>query len=229
MLNRRLSSAAELVRQGAHFADVGTDHAYLPLFLLASGRIADAICTDVNSGPLQIAKRNAEQAGLYDRIRFILTDGARELSGLGITDMAICGMGGELISSIIDAAPYLKSEGIRLILQPMSRRGHLLRYLFAEGFCVVDEKYSFDAGKYYYCFAAEYTGVRKEITEFEAEFGKVPPRAEITPEQLGYLEGKARALYSKICAMDSGGHDVCTELALYRELCAAIGRNPEFS
>ena len=62
-INARLLSAAELVRQGAVFADVGTDHAYLPLFLLDKGKIERAVCADINVGPLNSARANAHEAG----------------------------------------------------------------------------------------------------------------------------------------------------------------------
>ena len=103
--NARLASAAELVRQNAIFADIGTDHAYLPLFLLESGRINFAYCSDINEGPLASARKNAEERGMVDKMDFILTDGATVLRDRGITDYAICGMGGELIADIIHRAP----------------------------------------------------------------------------------------------------------------------------
>ena len=69
-LDGRLNSAAKFVRQGATFADIGTDHAYLPLFLLAEGKINSAILADINEGPLETAKQNPQDAGLYDKCRF---------------------------------------------------------------------------------------------------------------------------------------------------------------
>ena len=80
-LNARLFSAASLVRQDAVFADIGTDHAYLPIFLLKVGRISRAYATDINSGPLASARANVEAAALSDRVSFMLTDGAAALSG----------------------------------------------------------------------------------------------------------------------------------------------------
>ena len=67
-LDGRLSSAAKFVRQGARFAEIGTDHAYLPIFLLESGRIDYAVCSDINEGPLASARENAREAGVFDKI-----------------------------------------------------------------------------------------------------------------------------------------------------------------
>ncbi len=193
-LGDRLLAAAEFVRRGAVFADVGTDHAYLPIFLLESGIIERAICSDINRGPLLNAETDARERGLSGKIEFILADGATEALKLGATDIAICGMGGELIADIIERAPHLKKEGIRLILQPMSKQSTLRRYLAKNGFAVVCEDYSLDSGKYYLCLAAEYNGVRREISDFEAEFGDVGPRASFSEAKLGYFETKIKAL-----------------------------------
>ena len=136
-LDKRLLSCADFVRAGAVFADIGTDHGYLPLFLLKEGRIKRAYLSDVNRGPLSSAERNAKAEGLYDKCEFILADGASALCDKGITDYAICGMGGELISRIIEDAPHLFTEGTRLILQPMTKQEYVRRFLSEHGFSVV--------------------------------------------------------------------------------------------
>lgn len=201
-INARLASAAELTRQNAIFADIGTDHAYLPLFLLEEGRIEYAYCSDINEGPLASAERNAKECGREDQMSFILTDGATVLRDKGITDYAICGMGGELIADIISRAPHLYDGEINLILQPMSRQATLRKFLAAEGFSVKCESYSYDAGKYYVCLLASYTGQRREIDEIEAELGfkDVEYRGDRARE--GYLKtllnARRRAMDGKI-------------------------------
>ncbi len=167
-LEGRLLSVAELVRQGAVFADIGTDHAYLPIFLLREGRIARAFCSDINKGPLESAKRNAADAGLSELVTFTLADGAEALTDFGITDYAICGMGGELIADIIERAPHLRAEGVNLILQPMTKQEHLRAYLLSHGFRIISESYSEDAGKYYVAMLATYTGECQETDELVA-------------------------------------------------------------
>ena len=146
-LDKRLLSCADYVRAGAVFADIGTDHGYLPLFLLREGRITRAYLSDVNRGPLSSAERNAAEEGLSDKCEFILTDGAAALCDKGITDYAICGMGGELITRIIGDAPHLFTEGTRLILQPMTKQECVRRFLVENGFSVITERFSFEIGR----------------------------------------------------------------------------------
>ena len=222
-LNARLRSASEFVRQDAYFADVGTDHAYLPLFLLESGRIKTAVCADINKGPLKTAKKNIDEAGLSDRVKLVLTDGAEGLSEFGITDYAICGMGGELIADIIKRSPHLAKKGIRLILGPMSKQAHLRRYLAERGFSVICEAYSYDAGKYYLTLACEYTGEVRNITDFEAEFGNLPPRAEFSPEMHGYVYKKIKSLEKIIKGKANGKDGAVREMALLSEFIMRVG------
>ena len=216
-IGKRLLSAAEFVRQGAYFADIGTDHAYLPLFLLEEGKIERAVCADINAGPLESARNNAEEYGLSERILFRLTNGAIGLSDMCITDYAICGMGGELITEIIEASEHLKRPDVRLILQPMSKQAHLRRYLAACGFATVGESYSYDSGKYYLCLAAEYTGEPVEIDDFEAEFGTPSFAADLSPEMKGYFDEKIRALEKAARGKIKGGETFPAELKLLNE------------
>ena len=206
-LDKRLLSCADFVRAGAVFADIGTDHGYLPLFLLREGRIQRAYLSDVNRGPLSSAERNAESEGLLDKCEFILADGALALSGKGITDYAICGMGGELIARIINDAPHLFTKGVRLILQPMTKQETLRRFLVKNGFSIVGERFSFDSGKYYATIAAEYTAMIGEISDAEAELGFIMPHDEDRVEYLGYLEGKKKAIIKALNGKIKGGLD----------------------
>lgn len=193
-LNVRLLSAAEFVRQNATFADIGTDHAYLPLFLLDTGRIDYAYCCDINEGPLNSARQNAEECGLADRISFLLTDGAAALDGRKITDYAICGMGGELIADIINRAPHLKDAGINLILQPMTRQEKLRSYLASSGFRIITESYTYDAGKYYACLLVSFDGVIRTPSQLETVVGFSDSNYIGRDSRIEYLRSKLSSL-----------------------------------
>ena len=215
-LDGRLLSASKFVRQGAIFADVGTDHAHLPIFLLETGKIERAILSDINERPLLSARKNIIEAGLSDRAELVLCDGLTALSQKGITDVAICGMGGEIIAEIIDNAPFLKDTGIRLILQPMSRQGKLRGYLADNGFSIIKETYSYSQGKYYVTICAEYTGNKRELSLYEKELGRSEFLDTGCAECRGYLDARLR-VYEKIARGKSkGGDDACNETLLYQ-------------
>ena len=217
-LNARLLSAAELVRQNATLADIGTDHAYLPLFLLDCGKINSAYCCDINEGPLAAARRNAEERGRLSDTDFILTDGAAVLSGKGITDYAICGMGGELIADIIDRAPHLKDENVNLILQPMTKQEKLRAYLASSGFKITHESYSFDAGKYYVCLGATYCGECREITPLEAIAGAKDAIYSNPQCRVKYLEARLRSLERAYNGKSESGNQTLADKELIDEL-----------
>ena len=224
-LDKRLLSCADYVRAGAVFADIGTDHGYLPIFLLNTGRIQRAYLSDVNSGPLASAERNARDNGLYDKCEFILTDGAAALADKGITDYAICGMGGELIARIVEDAPHLKEIGTRLILQPMTKQEHLRRYLASNGFSVLDERFSFDSGKYYVTLLAEYTGECREISQSEAELGIKTVHDSDRVEYLGFLEGKMKAVKKAFLGKSAAGYVTADEEMLIGMIEKRIAEN----
>lgn len=205
------------MRQDAYLADIGTDHAYLPLFLLGEGTINRAVCADINAGPLENAECNAAELGLVDKISFVLTDGAVGLSNMGITDYAICGMGGELIADIIEGSPHLKDKNLRLILQPMSRQAHLRRYLAKCGFKVIGESYSEDAGKFYLCLAAEYDGVTRHITDLEAELGSLAARVDLSVAEAGYLNTKISAFTRAAAGKAAAGDENSYEARILKE------------
>lgn len=213
-LNLRLMSAVGFVRQGAVFADIGTDHAYLPLFLLSEGRIERAVLSDINEGPLESARRNAWASGYADRVELILTDGAASLADKGITDYAICGMGGELIAQIIDLAPHLRNSELNLILQPMSRQSVLRKYLASAGFRIMAESYSIDVGKLYVCMQVKFDGVSREISDADAEFGEKNIDIVNKDLQKEFVLRKKQSLLRAIDGKRRGGEDTTAEEAL---------------
>ena len=220
-ISPRLLSAADFVRQDAFLADIGTDHAYLPLFLLSEGRIKKAFCSDVNEGPLASARANAEAAGMLDRVEFTLADGADALGGKDITDYAICGMCGELIADIISRAPEMKDPSVRLILQPMTRRGALVKFLTQNGFEVIGEAYSRDAGKFYVTLLVAFSGECRKTDELEAEFGRSATPCKNIAAKIGYLKAKL-AVFEKrldgVLRAKTGGEDYSGHVEYLKKL-----------
>lgn len=205
-LDGRLSTVSDLVRQGAVFADIGTDHAYLPLYLLQEGRIARAYASDVAKGPLERARRNVMAMGQSENVTLLLTDGLSGMEKRGLTDIAICGMGGEVIASILSAAPFVRDPLIRLILQPMSRVPLLRKYLYENGFTIEEERVAASAGKIYFCLVATYGAPSRVPTETELEIGA--PRLTGEEERnvyLAYLQAQKKAAEKRLSGKRAGG------------------------
>ena len=139
-LTPRLRLAAELVPQGARLADIGTDHAYLPTWLLLEGRIPSAIAADLREGPLARARETARQYGCGDRMEFRLCDGLSGVRPEEIDAVVIAGMGGETIAGILQAAPWVRTRAVELILQPMSTQPELRRWLADNGMEIRTER-----------------------------------------------------------------------------------------
>ena len=154
-LSKRLMSAVGFVRGGI-LADVGTDHAYLPVYLYKLGKIRGAVAADINEGPLDRAKVNIAAYDAADGIQTVLSDGLQKLEGYCPDDIVIFGMGGELIVRIIDDAKWVKNPKIRLILQPMTKQAEVRSYLIENGFFIVDEVMTEDDDKIYQTICAEY-------------------------------------------------------------------------
>lgn len=137
-LTPRLRAIAEQVPQGARLADIGTDHGYLPVWLLLAGQIDRAIAADLREGPLKRARETAARFGMGERVDFRLCDGLSGIRPEEVDAAAIAGMGGETIASILEAAPWTK-EGTLLLLQPMTGFAELRRWLQEHGYRILKE------------------------------------------------------------------------------------------
>ena len=161
-LDKRLALCASFVREGTRLADVGTDHAYLPISLAYHGKILSAVASDVRQGPLDNARANILRFGVEDKVGTALSDGLDGVSPDQAYDIVMAGMGGELIADIIKRTQWLYDESRRLILQPMTRAGTLRSFLCREGFRTLDEKACISGGKCYSVMLCEYDGVVRE-------------------------------------------------------------------
>lgn len=140
-LSRRLERVAAQVPAGARLADIGSDHAYLPVALLRRGLITAAVAGEVALTPFQAAQRTVRESGLEDRIVVRLADGlaAIELDD-GITAISLCGMGGETIRDIFESGKGRLRGQERLILQPNGGEQPLRRWLMEHGYAIVHEE-----------------------------------------------------------------------------------------
>lgn len=139
-LTPRLRMVADLVPAGVRLADVGTDHAYLPAALVLEGKIPSAIAADLRPGPLSRAKITVREYGLNGKITFRLCDGLKGIGPEEVQAVAIAGMGGETIASILAAAPWTREGDMTLVLQPMSSSSDLRLWLSQNGYQIVVEE-----------------------------------------------------------------------------------------
>lgn len=172
-LDNRLMMCAGFVPQGARLADIGTDHAYLPVWLLKQNRITYAIASDVNAGPLQSGKATAEKYQT-ENIDFRLGSGLETLTANdNINCIVIAGMGGELIAELLSKSQLIRNNNIKLILQPMTKAHTLIEYLYKEGFEIIQQKTCESHSKHYTILAVEYTGNHQNIDDVFSYTGKL--------------------------------------------------------
>lgn len=169
-LQPRLQCLADRVGRCACLADVGTDHGYLPVWLLQNGRIERAIASDVNAEPLAHARRTAERYGVAERMTFRLCSGLEGYAPGEADVTALAGMGGETIAAILAAAPWLREEGVRLLLQPMSRAELLRPWLAENGYAIRGEALVRDKGTIYTVIEAE-AGEQRPLSRAEVWCG----------------------------------------------------------
>lgn len=172
-LDSRLSAAADLVRNGARFADVGTDHAFLPAYLLLNGKIEYAVCSDLRKGPLKNAEETVKRYGLEDMVDLRLSNGLDAYKDGEVNEIAIAGMGGLLISEFIERTPWLKNNDVHLILQPMTHAEDLRKTLYQNGFYIDKETAVKDGDKLYIIISAYYNACPKDLTVAESVVGEI--------------------------------------------------------
>lgn len=162
VLQPRLRLLADMVPAGSRLADVGTDHGYLPVYLMQQGRIAGAIASDIVPGPLQHARQTAAE---YDvaGISFRLCSGLEAIAPEEADTIVIAGMGGETIQSVLEAAPWTAKGAHLLLLQPMTKVEYLRKWLADNGYCFTAERLVFDKEHLYPVLAVR-GGVQPPLT-----------------------------------------------------------------
>ena len=148
-LSKRLSAAADLVGSGSRVVDVGTDHGFVPIYLIEEGKASHVVAMDVNEGPLERARAHVAENGMEDEIELRLSDGLSALNE-GEADTMICaGMGGLLMMRIIDEGDPVSKGITHMILQPQSDLYAFRKHLRDLGFTIEEEREIFEDGKYY--------------------------------------------------------------------------------
>lgn len=148
-LSLRMQTVADMVQPGGRVCDIGCDHAFVSIYLVANGIADHVIASDVRTGPCAIARENIARWGMDDRIDLRLGDGLDTVKPGETDSIIIAGMGGILITDILSAGKTVVDTAKQLVLQPQSELEHVRRYIHEQGWFITDEKMLVDAGKYY--------------------------------------------------------------------------------
>ncbi len=194
-LTPRLEAIAGLVPECGTAADIGTDHAIVPVRLIETGRAKRVIASDVREGPLAAAGRTIAAAGMGDRIETRLGSGLSTLASGEAETVIIAGMGGLLIRDII-GADMEKARGARLVLQPMYQQAELREYLSQNGFAVTREILAAEGFRVYNLICAEAGEPREYKRALDYH---IPPELYKDPE-IGRLINKKKREFNKIAA-----------------------------
>ena len=170
-LSKRLYAVAGLVTEGASVADIGTDHGYVPIYLVESGIASKVIALDVNQGPLNRARMHIVGHGLGDRIETRLSDGLAMIRPGEVDTVIASGMGGPLTIRILQEGKEVADQLNTLILQPQSEICRVRRFLTENGYRIEQEDMVLEDGKYYPVMRVVH-GTKEPYEEWEYLYGK---------------------------------------------------------
>ena len=219
VLTERLRTAAELVRSSRKTVDVGTDHGYLPAFLVMSGVTDCVTAADIGKGPLENAEKTIKKYSLEGKIDTCLSDGLEKISP-DTEEIIICGMGGTLIAEILSKAEWIKHEEIHLILQPMTHSYDVRKFLCENGFYIDAEKFCTDTGRDYVVISAFYDGKDHNRDDFYYYFGDVA-NGESESEK-GYIKRQIFYIKSRYYGLMMSGKE--DEASVFGKVLDGIGK-----
>ena len=169
-LDTRLFAAAELLGTGNTLADIGSDHAFLPIYMLKNQRIAHAIITDINDMPLKNSMDHVNQYRMQNYCEFRKGSGLEIIKDGDADLISICGMGGDLIATIIKNGIDTAKSAEKLVLQPMTNHALLRKNITEMGFIIIDEKMIRDRHLFYQIFSVQKGDEKQYKNEIDFEF-----------------------------------------------------------
>lgn len=219
----RLQLIADSVRKNSRVADIGTDHAFIPVYLIKNNISPFCYACDIGTGPLKNAQSSVERENLQDKISLILSDGLDALEENSADDIIIAGMGGEMIADIVTRAHWLRNKNILLILQPMTMH-HVLRRVLSElGFEPIGDKYCVEGKRFYTVMLYRFTGnIYTPDTAFlycgTAFKSKSPLAAE-------YIARQKSKLNEQLNGMENSKYDTSASRKYIKEVLNSIERS----
>lgn len=226
-MTERLEAVFRIIPMAESIADVGTDHGYLAVELVARGKAKHVIAGDVNRGPLMSAERYIAKCGLDDVIRCRLGDGLTQVGVGEVQGAVICGMGGFLMRNIIAEGPEQLDF---YVLQPQNGQGELRRYLVSQGYRIVTDIVMSDMNKYYQAFLAIRTDCLASywekglITHIDGANG-VYVGPSFALEQDPYVSLPVQSIFweAGLLARESAGWEAHVSHLIYQRQCALDG------
>uniref|UniRef100_UPI0039ED3272 tRNA (adenine(22)-N(1))-methyltransferase n=1 Tax=Clostridium perfringens TaxID=1502 RepID=UPI0039ED3272 len=174
-LSKRLKRIAEHVDKCESVADIGTDHGYIPIYLVKEGICKKAIASDINKGPIEKAKVNVAFEGVSDKIKCLLGPGLNPLKVGEVNGVILAGMGGNLTRDILLADMDKVKKYDFIILQPAQNPEVLRAFLYKNDYEIIDEDLIKDEGRFYELFKVKYNeNSEKLVFEDELEYEVSP-------------------------------------------------------
>ena len=209
-LSLRMKTVADMVRPGGRVCDIGCDHAFVSIYLVANGISDRGIASDVRTGPCAIARDNIDRWGMNDKIDLRLGDGLGTIIPGEVDTIIIAGMGGILITDILEAGADVVDSATQLVLQPQSELEHVRRYVYEHGWSIAEEKMLVDAGKYYVVLNVD-VGSRDnshtpEMDEIYLKYGYYLIQSH-SPVLRAYLEDRKRMVSSVVAGLENADTD----------------------
>ena len=209
----RLETIASKVIDSKGVADVGTDHAYIPIMLRERGYSGRIIATDINEGPLKKARIGLLNAGFEESVELILCDGLDGCEPDCVDTVIVAGMGGDTINGIIDRAEWTYKPGIKLILQPVTKPEILRYWLVNNSYQITDEQLVKENGTIYQIICAEIAEPVKysDAELFVGKYEKICS-SEHFAEQIDIHIKRFKAAVGGLCKAERTGLDAWLEI-----------------
>lgn len=174
-LSKRLKRIAEHVDKCESVADIGTDHGYIPIYLVKEGICKKAIASDINKGPIEKAKVNVAFEGVSNKVKCLLGPGLNPLKVGEVNGVILAGMGGNLTRDILLADMEKVKKYDFIILQPAQNPEVLREFLYKNDYEIIDEDLIKDEGRFYELFKVKYNeNSEKLVFEDELEYEVSP-------------------------------------------------------
>lgn len=221
-LSKRLKAIAGFVEPGERMADIGTDHAFIPIQLVQDGVIDFAIASDVRQGPLAIAKENIHAAGVADHIVLRLADGLAGIRSVDrISTVVIAGMGGQLMVDILEAGQRQLDGTETLILEANRDDRDVRAWLAAHDYGIVNEALVADEGHVYPIMVAGKTQPDVPYTEADLLLGPIL-RREASPLFMRQLNRRIKKAEEVLASLAKSQVVLPTKVAEQQHLLALL-------